>query len=271
MLSNVIKSGFVAFADDNRLVIDSNSRFQDMSSGKIIRSVDEQQENIEDLELEDILADEEFQDSAFQEKKAFADILIQDARTKADQLLSEARNEAARLMEEAKRDGYETGFAEGKQTAKQEAEMILQADREAVAEEKKRMQRELTAERELFLHEAEPKMADIAARLITHLTGIVVEGQRDVLIYMIDSAMRDIEDSMHFVIKVSESDYDWVMTHKEQIYGATNPSITIEVFADAKLSENQCVIETDNGIVNCSLDEQLQNVTRDIRLLSVVE
>lgn len=271
MLSNVIKSGFVAFADDNRLVIDSNSRFQDMPAGKIIRSVDEQQENIEDLELEDILADEEYQDSAFAEKKAFADILIQDARTKADQLLSEARDEAVRLMEQAKKEGYQTGYAEGEKRAKQDAAVTLQADREAMEKERKRLEREMTAERELFLHEAEPRMADIVSKLITRLTGIVVKGQRNVLTYLIDCAMRDIEDSMSFVIKVSEADYEWVMSHKERIYGASNPSISIEIFADAKLSQNQCFIETDNGIVNCSLDEQLKNLIRDIKLLSATE
>lgn len=271
LLSNVIKGGFVAFADDNRLVIDSNSSFQDTPSGRIIRSVEEQPENIEDLELEDILADEDYQDAAFQEKKAFADILIEDARTKADQLLAEARDEAARMMEQAKKEGYQEGYREGEKKAKQEASVTLQADREAVEEERKRLVRELTAEKELFLHEAEPRMADIVSRLITHLTGIVVKGQRNVLTYMIDCAMRGIEDSMNFVIKVSEPDYDWVMKHKDKIYGAGNPSISIEIFADAKLSKNQCFIETDNGIVNCSLDEQLHNLTRDIKLLSGME
>lgn len=271
MLSNVIKSGFVAFADDNRLVIDSNASFQNMPSGKIIRSIDEQQEDIEHLELEDILADEEFIDPAFEEKKAFADILIRDARAQADQLLSDAREEVARLMDQAKKDGYQAGYAEGEKQARLEAEAALQAERAAMEEEQNHLKREMIAEKELFLHEAEPKMADIAAKLITHLTGIVVDGQRDVLIYLIDCAMRDIEDSMSFVIKVSETDYDWVMAHKEQIYGASNPSIDIEIYADAKLSENQCLIETDNGIVNCSLEEQLNNLIRDMKLLSSME
>lgn len=266
-MSNIIKSGFVAFADDNRLVIDSNVRIPD--TGKIIRNVDEKTDEIDNLELDDILADDNYRDSAFEEKKAFADILIRDARVQADKLLDEARAEAARIMQTARKEGYQTGYAEGESQAKIDAGRELEEEKQRLLQEKKRYEKQLFAEKELFLQAAEPKMADIAMRLVTHLTGIVVEGQQEVMIYIIDRAMRDIENSQSFVIKVSEADYAYVAEHKDRIYGAANPSISIEVFADAKLMKNQCLIETDSGIVNCSLDVQLENLSRDIHLLCI--
>lgn len=272
-MSNVIKSGFVAFADDHRIIIDSNSRFREKQTGKIIRSIEEQQEDreIEGLELEDILTDEAFKDPAFEEKKAFADIIIQDAKVQADKLLEEARKEAAHILEQAKTEGYQAGYSEGEQKARQEMASAMAEKQKVLSQEYERLKKQQLADKELFLQEAEPKMAEIAGELITHLTGIVVEDQQEVMIYMIDRAMRDIEDSSNFVIKVSEEDYAWVSSHKEQIYGASNPSISIEIFADAKLGRNQCLIEMDNGIVNCSLDEQMKNLVTDIKLLASVK
>ncbi len=267
MLSNIIKSGFVAFADDNRLVIDSNNSVSD--SGRIIRSIGDKTDEIETLELDDILSDDNYKDSEFEEKKAYADILIRDARTQADKLLEEARTQAAQIMEDARKNGYQAGYSEGESRARADVERELEEERRKLLEEKAHGEKQLMAERELFLQAAEPKMAEIAARLITHLTGIVVDGQQGVMTYMIDQAMRGIENSQSFVIKVSEGNYPYVAEHKNEIYGASNPSIRIEIFADAKLTANQCLIETDNGIVNCSLDVQLENLSRAIRLMSI--
>ncbi len=266
-MSNIIKSGFVAFADDKKLVIDSNKIGNELHAGKVIRSVDDKSDDIDDLELEDILSDESLAGMAYKQNRAYADVIIHDARTQADKLLDEARAEAAHTLAQAKEEGYQAGYLDGKEQAKKEAEAALTKDEQKLLAEYEQQKKQLLADKELFLQEAEPKMAEIMAHLVTHLTGVVVEGQQQVLTYMIDCAMRDIEDSLNFVIKVSEADYEYVSAHQKQIYGASNPSVSIEIFADAKLTKNQCLIETDNGIVNCSLDEQLTNLTRDIRLL----
>ena len=41
----------------------------------------------------------------------------------------------------------------------------------------------------------------------------------------------------------------------------------LEVFEDAKLEKYQCLIETDNGIVDISLDAQFANLTKALRLM----
>lgn len=107
---------------------------------------------------------------------------------------------------------------------------------------------------EILIKTTEHKMVDLLCQLIPTITGVVIENQKDVLLYMINVAMRDLDNSRHFVIKVSSDDYDKVSARKEEIYGAMNPNIDLEVFEDAKLLPMQCLIETDNGIVDISLD-----------------
>ena len=43
----------------------------------------------------------------------------------------------------------------------------------------------------------------------------------------------------------------------------------LEITEDASLSANQCIIETDNKIVDCSLDAQLDNLREQIRMLAM--
>lgn len=270
-MSNIIKSGFVAFSDDNRLVIDSNGLFAASAPGKVIRSIEEQQDNLEDLQLEDIINDKELQDPDFEEKRTLADSMVEDARAQAEQILEDAKAQAQDVLSEAEKNGYKKGYEEGQQQARQEAGAQLSRDQEALNQQREQLIAEYNTQKEMFLYEAEPKMADVTIHLIQALIGIVVEEQKDVLVYLIDKAMRDIDDSMHFVIKVSGDDFELVSSRKDRIYGSNNPAIEIDVIADSKLVKNQCLIETDNGIVNCSLDEQLINLARDIRMLAVAE
>ena len=55
--------------------------------------------------------------------------------------------------------------------------------------------------------------------------------------------------------------------HKENILDYVGHDIELEIVPDYTLDENACVIETDSGIFDCSLDVQLDNLMKDIRSL----
>ena len=44
--------------------------------------------------------------------------------------------------------------------------------------------------------------------------------------------------------------------------------VTVELIEDATLKENECVIETNSGIFDCSIGVQLEELTKKLRLLS---
>lgn len=294
-MSNLIKSGFVAFSQDEKLVINANEN-------RIIKAIDAEVEEkriaeqtsveealaealIMDAELEgtdfgdsnvltmdmtDLSAasvnEEELQSTAneiLQTAEKDAQEIVAKAHDEAEQLRAAAFDEAEQLKVQAKEDGYQTGYNEAMQKAEREI-----AEKEAALEERLNMAEQRMQEREVLLvKETERKMVDILCQLIPSITGVVVENQKDVLLYMINNAMHDLDNSKHFVIKVSSSDYEMLLERKEDIYGALNPSINLEIFEDAKLSTMQCMIETDNGLVDISLDVQLDNLITALKLM----
>ena len=98
----------------------------------------------------------------------------------------------------------------------------------------------------------------------------ILEDNKDVILHLINNVMRNNELSKEFTIRVSENDYNYVISNKELIYGAASPDYNIEICKDSKLSKNQCVIETDAGVFDCSLDIQLENLIHEIKILSCV-
>ena len=286
LLSNLIKSGFVAFSQDNALVIDANEN-------KIIKGINEV---MEETSVEEALAEEMIHDAglddALQEEdalltmnaeniealsaglpniagemvkaaKAEAEDIVARAHEEADQLRAEAYEEVEKIKNQAREEGYQKGYQDGIDTASNEC-LEKKAELEGKIQESiVRMQEG----EEILIRTTEHKMVDLLCQLIPSITGVVIENQKDVLLYMINVAMRDLDNSRHFVIKVSSDDYEEVSVRKEEIYGALNPNIDLEVFEDAKLLPLQCLIETDNGIVDISLDVQLDNLKKALKLM----
>lgn len=292
MLSNLIKSGFVAFSRENALVIDANEN-------KIIKGIEETEQEAAALfedSVEEELAEAMIQDAGLDDESKEDDALlamnadniktlssslpgiasemVKAAKTEAEeivagaheevrQLRAQAYEEAEEIKKQAREEGYQKGYQEGLDTANHECiqkkEEMEQQMQEFIAR--------LEEQEELLVRTTEQKMVDLLCQLIPAVTGVVIEDQKDVILYMINAAMRDLDNSRHFVIRVSGDDYKEVSERKEEIYGAGNPNIDLEVFEDAKLSPMECLIETDNGIVDLSLGVQLDNLKKALKLM----
>lgn len=293
-MSNLIKSGFVSFTDTNIVKIDANEN-------KIIKGIDSAIEEaraendslmgssmeeaiaeamvdeaeLEGLELSDAgsmltmdtselpmlegVSEEDIINSANKE----AQEIINNAHDEAEKLRADAYDEAKSIREQAKEEGYQQGYNEGANAASQEYEEKNNELNNRISE----FENEMIIRREELVKETTNRITDWLMQMVPHITGVSIDGAYNVLLYMINNAMRDLDNSRHFIIKVSPDDYNDILEKKNEIYGALNPGIDMEIFEDSKLSKLQCMIETDNGIVDISLDAQLDNLIKALKLL----
>lgn len=294
-MSNLIKSGFVAFSQNEKLVINANEN-------RIIKAIDTgaeerrimEQTSVEEALAEALILDAELAGADFDGEQSYikdtdqsfvssnakedaqqiVDEMLRSAREEAEEIVERAHEEAEQLRAvafdegevikaRAQEEGYQKGYNEAMESVSQEY-----AKKQAELDQKLLECDEWLRDKEIQLvEETEHRMVDLLCQLIPSITGIVIEGQRDVLLYMINAAMHDLDNSKHFVIKVSSSDYEDLVERKDEIYGALNPAIEMEIFEDAKLAPMQCVIETDNGLVDISLDVQLDNLIKALKLM----
>ena len=67
---------------------------------------------------------------------------------------------------------------------------------------------------------------------------------------------------------VSPEDYKFLTNNQGKIYCAVSKEINLDIVADTTMKKNECIIETDAGVFDCSLDIELNNLIKDIKLLS---
>ncbi len=264
-MSNLYKSGFVSFSQQNTLVIDANKN-------RVIRQIDEenqkrQQESVageETAATEDGFQSFEVENIDMAEVREQAGAIFEDAQASAEKILEDARAQALMLKEEARQSGIEEGYQKGmedaaKQLEAQEAE--LQAHYETIRQQ-------LEEDYQQELREAEPKLVNVVCRLLHKMTGILAEDYQDVMVHIIDQALQELDSSEKITIKVSEDDYADVYSQMDRLKQQVNSNIELELIADTKLSKLQCLIETETGIINCSLGEQLDRLCTSLKLLS---
>ncbi len=188
------------------------------------------------------------------------DRIISEAKEKALEILEIAKNEAEiisqDLYEEAQKKGYEDGLQNGMSEVnqtKKELEELAQTQNQNYLEQ---------------IETLEPQFANILTMLIEKITGIIIEDKKEVILYLIHNAIVGVDSSKTYNVRTSKDDYDFVLSKKNELSSYVSNEIIIDVTLDYTLGKNQCFIETDTRIIDCSLDVQLNNLIQDIKLLS---
>jgi flagellar assembly protein FliH len=185
--------------------------------------------------------------------------ILKEAENEAKGMLDQAKKDAEKLKSEAIAAAQKKGYDEGQLQLKREAQKL-----KTEYEEKNR---ELQKEYEDMTKALEPQMADIIASLVEKITGIFVEDKEEVILYLVEKAIKSMDKSSEYTIRVSKEDYDTVSSKKDLLIGAIGRDVPVYITEDAALVKNQCLIETDVRVINCSLDVQLGNLISDLKLI----
>lgn len=269
-LSNLLKAGFVRGGQEPR-VIDYNEQIREKLK-EICISLQNGDESVANGEfvvglqaevVEELMTPEEELAKAQEESEKIRQMAQEEyARTKSQihQMLENAKVEAESLKASAIQQGKAEGYQDGLTQAQQEIDAL----KDSIMQERK----ELEEDYEAKMREIEPKLVDTILEVFERVTHILSETKRDVVLYLVEDALWKNDSSKHFLIRVSKDDYSFVAARKDLLQDKVPASSGIEIVRDSTLVRNQCFIETDGGIFDCSLDVQLESLISDIRLLS---
>lgn len=224
-------------------------------------------ENAADASFDELVSDRGgIQNVDVDDIKDLAGNILEDANERAMAIIEEAKAEAeaikASALEEAMQEGFEKGYSEG--TAKADAEyqkLINDANSELA-----RLEQEYTSR----YNSMEGELVNVLLEVFSKVTYTIAEDNKEIVLHLINRVMSDIESTGDILIHVSKEDYPFLVDNQGKIYCASQKDINLNILEDSSLAKNQCIIETDGGVFNCSLDIQLEELIRNIRLLSCV-
>ena len=185
--------------------------------------------------------------------------LIQDSGADSDQSAAALEN-ADTAFEEAKQNGYYEGCSK--------ADAEIEKKQQELETEYNKKKSELENEYNELKDSIEPELVEVITDVFRKVTGVVTEDNHDIILHLINDVMHNADASRDFVIKVSPDDYSFLINNQGKIYCAMSREVNIDIVEDVTLERNQCMIETNTGIFNCSLDIELNKLINNIKLLS---
>ncbi|MBE5916131.1 MAG: hypothetical protein E7273_04740 [Pseudobutyrivibrio ruminis] len=218
------------------------------------------------LGLVDTIAQKEEPDMSAQTEEILeqarmeADQIIADANSQAQEILSAAQLNADAMKNLARQDGEKEGYNEGTQRAAvelQNSQAQMQAEIDKIQNEF--MERQLQMEREIV---------EMCLPVFEHVFSAELSGRKEVIYHLLDHCIMKIERTGQMQIKVSDANAEFIKSKKDEIQGKVGTEVGLDIIADPLLNDSQCIIETDGGIFDCSIDTELDNLIREIKALS---
>lgn len=273
MSSNLVKQFFMVLPEDEeKRVIDNNdrirrrlevlSREQGGSEDGFVSglAVAEVLEVPEDATGNVIKAQDEAKELLAQ-AKAEAEALRSEAQSDAESIREAARvqgeTEKRQVLELARQQGYSEGMAKA------------QAHESAMEQEYAERARCLEEEYQQQIDMLEPTLVDAITGIYERVFHVELSSYREILISLISDVLHKLEGNRNFVIHVSKEDYPYVnMQKKQMLAGALSENVTVDVVEDGTLGRNECMVETESGIIDCGLGTQLSEIKKKLMLLA---
>lgn len=285
-MSDIIKSNFISFSDQKRQIktVDKNDPNVIKSSIKSVDNKSNQNITNQGLSLDDLgldINDIDHRLNEMQEDEALLENeqslshqfheqsmeLSEDALYEIESLKEEARNEGYEEgFSSGKTDGYNSGYEDGKNQAENEVNQALKAYKNEQDNELKSLKDQLIEEFESYKLELEPKMLSIIEDLVIKIIGIQ-KISKSTIMHLIKCGLDELELHGDLVIKVSAKDLDYVIERKNELTEELSEKIKVEILKDQQLEENECIIETEMGTIDCSLGTQLEGLLKELRLI----
>ncbi|WP_408070951.1 FliH/SctL family protein [Butyrivibrio sp. JL13D10] len=200
-----------------------------------------------------------------EEIQAQIDEQIRMAEEEAKQIVEDANSQAEQIKNQAIEEGKAEGYQEGIRQAEEEIERMKAEASAEIEEEKAKQQTDF----QQLVASIEPDMVDTLTQIYEHVFNVEFKENKDIILHLIKTTLNKMENGTDIILHISSDDYDLVSDEKPALEEAmASPNSTLEIIEDPLLKENECIIESEGGVFDCSLGVELSELARKLKLLS---
>jgi flagellar assembly protein FliH len=251
LLSRIIKSHLTDTHDKNKKLIQIK---------KIINEHNESTPREDQVTLS--------RDQAVMEATKEAEAIIAEAQKQADHIQLKIQDEVERwntekqiLMEDARQEGYLTGKDQGLMDAQIEYKQLLDLAKETVLNAKK--------EYLSIVEKSEFTILNLGIKAAEKIMNQHLKENKEDYLFIVKKAIKEAREYKNIELHVHPIHYSFVLSHKKELMSLFPRETEFYIYPNDELDENGCVIESSNGRLVASVDEQLEQVR--IKLLELLE
>lgn len=159
--------------------------------------------------------------------------LLETAKARANEILKNVE----KAYEERKEQGYLDGQMEGKL---EHAEKIMETVLSSVE----------------FIENIENTLVDIVHESIVKVIGELDDNER--IVRIVRTALQHVRNQQQIIIRIAPQDEKYVRNALAAMLTQRQGSGYLDIRADPRLQPNSCILESELGVIDASLDTQLK-------------
>ena len=240
-MSSIVKNNRVIVNNETRVLLRSQALFQ----------VNTQQNHVNYPEM------------AKRENQQAKDIIL-DAQKKAKQIKLEAQEEIARASEAAREEGhakgYSEGYNEGFEQGLKEGQTQGRAKYEGLIKDAEQLKQQYLEDHKKLYKVSEENMLMLAIDIAQKIIGDALENDPKAYMELAYKALKLVKGQKKVQLRVSSEDFPEVMGNKDLLISRLEGIEDIHIVEDAFLDRGSCIIHTGNGIIDGSVETQMDEI-----------
>ncbi len=216
--------------------------------------------NKEVAPVEEAVVNEEDVTNILENAQNKADKIIKDAEANRASILEKAEKDKEEVFRNSEKEGYDAGYKKGYDEGVVAGsgtynDLMAEVEEKIESYDKKLAQ---------LLDDAEEQVVDLIVDIVENLTLNLFDIKPELVQILVKKGLENATVQNKVSIKVSNNDYDYVVEHKEELKKYLDSSKEIEILKDFSLKDNDCMLETEFGNIDCGLDQQLNSLKESI-------
>ncbi len=259
-MSRIFKAGSVQIDKNNRVIVDVNN--YDFISKTNEKEYIPHIEEVEDKYTSNV-TNEELAEKIISNAQVESEEIINNAKLEANDIIEKAKLEAENIYSERYNVGYDNGY----ESAKEEAYNDAKNEVTSMKNEASKILEEAKEEKEKILNDLEPQVVELVYNIVEDLVKTEMKYDNTLILSLVKEGINSTTILEKITIKLSDVDYDLVVEEKEELEKLIDSSKELKIIKDFTLQNNDCIIETDFGYVNCSIDDKLKTLKKNLELI----
>ena len=258
-MSSTVKPSHIIL-DNKKFVLSTKITMPELSPEDLLPS---EREHLKKQHVEDLIKEANDEARRIVERAMEeAQYHIHAAKQESEKIISDGMDQVIEVKDKARQEGYQEGqkegFNEGRQVAQSLIEDALTVKEEAIHKYNK------------MLEDAEPQILEIILQITSKVLNKKM-AEDDYIVGLIKMALDICTYTSGVTLRVSEDDYDYVLMEKDRILVLCESVDDIEVKLDRSLSRGACVVESPSGVIDASVQVQMDYIKNRVDDLLISE
>jgi len=226
---------------------------------KLIEEADEQANRIVDdamsanQEAERIIEQAKYEAIKVEQRfRSDAENIISDANVESENIIQAAEEQHQQIVEAATQDGFNVGYQEGREEAIKENAQLLMDSTNAL--------NDLNSVFPQVVQENEGRLIKLSIKVAEAIIQEEREAKPELVVKVLDKAIRRVSDLERVVIKVNPLDLDLVLPKQAYFKSIVSDVEEFIITGHYSVARGGCFIETNSGTVDAQFTTQLRIV-----------